>query len=89
MGRLTKRKGTVGFPRVLKARRCSWIGLEREEIEGYVWSEIGDYTHQAPRGRSAKTKNDTKRRYPVKLSDNLIIVYRDQPPGWDDLSSLV
>ena len=41
--------GRPGGHRVVgTARRCSWPGVEREEIEGYVWSEIGDYTHQAP-----------------------------------------
>ena len=28
---------------------CSWPGVEREEIEGYVWSRIGTYAHQVPR----------------------------------------
>jgi len=42
--------GRSGGHRVVgTAPRCSWNGVEREEIEGYVWSEIGDYTHQAPR----------------------------------------
>lgn len=27
---------------------CSWPTVEREEIEGYVWRRIGNYTHQAP-----------------------------------------
>ncbi|MDE0230954.1 MAG: hypothetical protein OXI56_07835 [bacterium] len=41
--------GRPGGHRVVgTAPRCSWTGVEREEIEGYVWSEIGDYTHQAP-----------------------------------------
>ena len=41
--------GRPGGHRVVgTARRCSWPGVEREEIEGYVWSQIGDYTHQAP-----------------------------------------
>ena len=30
------------------ASPCSWTRVEREEIEGYVWSEIGDYAHQSP-----------------------------------------
>ena len=30
------------------ASPCSWRRVEREEIEGYVWSEIGDYAHQSP-----------------------------------------
>ncbi len=30
------------------AASCSWRGVEREEIEGYVWSEIGTYAHQSP-----------------------------------------
>ncbi|MYB78672.1 MAG: hypothetical protein F4X70_04275 [Acidimicrobiia bacterium] len=41
--------GKPGGHRVVgTARRCTWTGVEREEIEGYVWSRIGDYTHQAP-----------------------------------------
>ena len=27
---------------------CSWRQVEREEIEGFVWSRIGRYTHQSP-----------------------------------------
>ncbi len=30
------------------ARPCSWTRVEAEEIEGYVWSRIGAYTHQSP-----------------------------------------
>ncbi len=30
------------------ARPCTWSTVESEEIEGYVWSRIGSYTHQAP-----------------------------------------
>lgn len=42
--------GRPGGHRVVgKARRCTWTGVEREEIEGYVWSEIGAYAHQVPR----------------------------------------
>ena len=41
--------GRPGGHRVVgTARRCSWPRVEREEIEGYVWSEIGDYVHQTP-----------------------------------------
>lgn len=28
---------------------CSWRAVEIEEIEGFVWSKIGRYAHQAPR----------------------------------------
>lgn len=42
--------GRPGGHRVVgTARPCSWTGVEREEVEGYVWSEIGNYTHQVPR----------------------------------------
>ncbi|MDE0234661.1 MAG: hypothetical protein OXM62_06605 [bacterium] len=42
--------GRRGGHRVVEtAHRCSWPAVEREEIEGYVWSEIGDYAHQSPR----------------------------------------
>ncbi len=30
------------------AQPCSWPGVEREEIKGYVWSRIASYIHQAP-----------------------------------------
>ncbi len=41
--------GRLGGHRVVgTARRCSWTGVEREEIEAFVWSQIGDYAHQAP-----------------------------------------
>lgn len=30
------------------ASPCSWRRVEREEIEGYVWSRIGAYIHQSP-----------------------------------------
>ena len=30
------------------ASPCSWRRVEREEIEGYVWSEIGNYAHRSP-----------------------------------------
>lgn len=29
-------------------RPCSWSTVEREEIEGFVWSRIGSYAHQTP-----------------------------------------
>ncbi len=41
--------GSLGGHTVIgTASPCSWSRVEREEIEGYVWSEIGDYTHQSP-----------------------------------------
>ncbi len=30
------------------AQPCSWPKVEREEIEGYVWSRIKSYVHQSP-----------------------------------------
>lgn len=30
------------------ASPCSWRKVETEEIEGFVWSRIGSYTHQSP-----------------------------------------
>jgi hypothetical protein len=27
---------------------CSWTRVEREEIEGFVWSRVGSYAHQSP-----------------------------------------
>ena len=42
--------GRSGGHRVVgTARPCSWTGVEREEVEGFVWSEIGNYVHQTPR----------------------------------------
>lgn len=28
---------------------CPWRSVEREEIEGFLWSRIGNYAHQSPR----------------------------------------
>lgn len=42
--------GRRGGHRVVgTAPRCSWSSVEREEIEGFVWSRIGDHAHQSPR----------------------------------------
>ena len=37
-----------GHTKVGTAQPCSWPTVEEEEIEGYVWSKIGNYVHQAP-----------------------------------------